>query len=293
MDLTIPTSVAYVAAWLGIITGIRKLFKDTEEDVLPGFKKSVAAWIQNLKPAEKITNWPDQFAQLFDSVFGKKHFTLKCFLRSSLASLISATLMFFIWGILRPNEFHAFYLDPDLVYNFLILLFFVGILNLIPDYFSLLETRYMLRWLNNSYSVKRAILGILIDGLVTAVIFWIGLNILSVLVLVFVSDTSFVVLFIKINKEFLTLYLPLKATQMYILPLGITFYSTFFTSAWLWLYVISGIILKSLKYFGVMVEKAGKIFDLENKPISALGNVASVFVTFIFAVIAFYQLIIN
>ena len=170
MDLTIPTSLAYIAAWLGIITGIRKLFKDTEEDVLPDFKKSVAAWIQNLKPAEKIANWPDQFAQLFDSVFGKKHFTFKCFLRSSVASYVSVILMFFIVGVLRPHEFHYMLLNSNLDFIFL-MLFAFGFLNLIPDYLSLLETRYMLHWMNKSYSVTKSILGVLVDGLATGAIF--------------------------------------------------------------------------------------------------------------------------
>ena len=292
MDLTIPTSVAYIGSWLGIITGIRKLFKDTEEDVLPGFKKSVAAWIQNLKPAEKITRWPDQFAQLFDSVFGKKHFTFKCFLRSSIASIVSAMIMFFIWGVLRPNEFHTFFSSPNLVSNIIQLVFFVETLNFIPDYFSLLETRYMIRWINKSYSVKKSILVILVDGLVTGVIYFIGYNVFWAVFLITIGGSSFAE-FIEINQDFLTSHLFLKRGKIHRLPIGITFYSTFFTSAWLWLYVISGIILKGLKYFGVMVEKVGTIFDLENKPISALGIVASIFVTFIFAGIAFYQLIIN
>jgi len=221
MDLTIPTSVIYIAAWLGMITGIRKLFKDTEEDVLPGFKKSVAAWIQNLKPAEKITRWPDQFAQLFDSVFGEKHLSWKCFFRSSIASYVSVMLMFFIWGVLRPNDFHAFFLIPDVGFWIFFLLILVGFFNLIPDYLSLLETRYMLRWMNKNYSVTKSIWGILVDGLVTGVIFWIGINVFIVLVWV-IDRGSFVDDFIDPNKQFLTLYLPLEVNAEGI-PLGITF----------------------------------------------------------------------
>ena len=89
--------------------------------------------------------------------------------------------------------------------------------------------------------------------------------------------------FIIDNEDFIINYLPLTLDPDFNFPFGIFFYSTFFTSVWLWLYVIAAIILKGLKYFGVIVEKAGTIFDLENKPISALGIVASIFVTFIFA----------
>lgn len=42
-------------------------------------------------------NWSKTFLSLFDALFGEEHFSLKCAIRSAIASLLAVTG---IWGLM-------------------------------------------------------------------------------------------------------------------------------------------------------------------------------------------------
>jgi hypothetical protein len=67
---------------------------------------------------------------------------------------------------------------------------------------------------------------------------------------------------------------------------GIFFYSTYFTSVWVWLYVLSGFVVILGRYLGLGFGFLKRIFDIDNKPIRSLGYVSILLVTVVYLVAA-------
>src|ERR1039457_6711472 len=71
----------------GVLAGIVwKFFERVEAVLTDQTKLEIAVWLLGVKVGQKVEPWPDTFAEVFDRVFGKKHLSWKCFLRSSIAS---------------------------------------------------------------------------------------------------------------------------------------------------------------------------------------------------------------
>jgi hypothetical protein len=51
-------------------------------------------------------------------------------------------------------------------------------------------------------------------------------------------------------------------------------YPALFTSIWLWLYAGSGFLLNAARHFDVGFQWFNRMFDIEKKPLSAIGLVA-------------------
>ena len=67
---------------------------------------------------------------------------------------------------------------------------------------------------------------------------------------------------------------------------AIYFYTTYFTSVWLWLYAIASLIVKFAYFVGLPLKSIKYVFDIAQKPILALGTVSCLFITLLFIVLA-------
>jgi hypothetical protein len=122
------------------------------------------------------------FNKLFDSIYGERHFSLKCMIRSCLFSIAGVSIIKF--SIINLKSGHSLIIgieDPFLkelntilfVYFFLI---FIPI-NLVADYFSLIETRIILKFCYNKRTSD--IIGLLIiDILLSLLCFFIGYHLI-------------------------------------------------------------------------------------------------------------------
>jgi hypothetical protein len=63
---------------------------------------------------------------------------------------------------------------------------------------------------------------------------------------------------------------------------GMWFYPAFFTSVWLWLYAGSGFLLKAARRFDLGFQLFNRKFDIEKKPLSAIGLVAGALVAILY-----------
>jgi hypothetical protein len=59
-------------------------------------------------------------------------------------------------------------------------------------------------------------------------------------------------------------------------------YPAFFTSIWLWLYAGSGFLLKFARRFDIGFQWFNSKFDIEKKPLSAIGLVAGSLVAILY-----------
>lgn len=280
MKLDMPLILAYVGLWAAVTGGVWTLFARIETVISPEARTAVSRWLRNLDLAGALPNWPAAFAVVFDRVFGERHFSWRCFSRSCVASYAGVLIVTLIWGVLRPTQFTAFFEDADTSYLFLFPLF-TGILNVVPDYCSLLETRYVIRWMSRERSVVR-ILGFL------AIDFAFTLAIASGAWFLMYMGFSFFVGGPDLDVEYMFIVwkegLILSAGSSEDITLGIFLYSTFFTSVWVWLYALSGLIVKLGQYLGLGFSWLRAILDIENKPLRSMGMVLNILITILFLI---------
>ena len=234
--------------------------------------------ILNLKTPETMRNWPMLFAHWFDRVFGEKHLSWQCFFRSCLASLAAVLLVTLVWAALRFDELgfvlSGFWNAPsklELLQG--ILLYFLA-LNLLPDYASLLETRYIIKLMGNSNSLALHTMLLALDAIVTLLI--------AVALPLFLALFSFSIVAAEPISLPAYLYevLPLTGKSQLLgstaAPfLSICFYTSFLTSVWIWLYAAAGFLLKVLTLWDFAKSKV----KLDEKPLTYLGAMAVVIVT--------------
>src|SRR5216684_3595570 len=131
----------------GVLAGIVwKFFERVEAVLNEDTKLEIAVWLLGVKTAEKVQGWPDTFAKVFDRVFGTKHLSWKCFWRSCVASYLIVFIVI-SWESSRPSTYAS--TESPLEFAMTILYYsFFG--NVLPDYVSLLETRYVLGLMRSS-----------------------------------------------------------------------------------------------------------------------------------------------
>ncbi len=264
--------------YLAVCAFIYKLFEKGDDLINDDAKRQLKGWILNLKTPEKMHNWPTLFAHWFDRIFGEKHLSWKCFFRSCLASLAAVLLVTLVWAALRPQELRlilsGFWLAPsELGLIQKILLYFVA-LNLLPDYVSLLETRYIIKLMGKRSSFVWHIMLLLLDAIVTLFIAAALPLILAFFSFSFVSSEPISL------QTYLSEVLPLTGNSLIFRGVGapflaICFYTAFLTSVWIWLYALSGFLLKVLALWEFT---KGKV-KLGEKPLTYLGAMAIIMVT--------------
>jgi len=95
---------ALLGSWVAMTSGILVLFDLIEKAATPEAKKSASQWLSQLNLEKHFTRWADIFSEAFDSIFGTRHFSWRCFYRSAIASLIAVLVMTLFWGYFRPEQ---------------------------------------------------------------------------------------------------------------------------------------------------------------------------------------------
>jgi len=199
----IAPSLSVVAAWAALLTLLFKFSADSE------FETQVSLYIQG----DYQKNWPKLFGAFLEKLFGKNLFGWSTFLRASVASLICATLIAFLYS--ATGLFSRIENSPT-VLQFIAMALSI---NLIADNIALAQTRYVLSLAENFDSVFIHLLLLILDLILTAVIIFLAINAYT-----FVTAQKFI--HVAYIVGFLTEY-------------SIFFYSTFLTSVWAWIYFSS------------------------------------------------------
>lgn len=267
--MTVPPILVYIVAYLGFARGIYWLFEKAEEVLNEMVVKSISAQLRGLAPGEIVKNWPDAFVKAFDAVFGKEALSWKRFWRSALASLIAVTICLAVLWAFRPGEF-AIVGEVAEVLAFILPL--AAGLNLVPDYVSLIETRWILRMMSRRNSGLEVVAWLAIDIVITALIFAIWVTIFT-FVYPFESDWTAAWF---LGAVVMTGPFGLDAMSVF-------FFTTFFTSVWVWLFALSTFIVRGANLLGRPLKLFQRWMDPE-KPLRALGFVSSLLVTVAFLI---------
>lgn len=279
MDFSIHPFIAWVIAWGATIGAVWFLFEKAEDTVTTKTRRAISHWLRNLEPAEALSNWPSMFATVFDRVFGERHLSCQCFWRSCVASLLAVALVSLVWGTLEFTQLtKLYYLSSSFYEGYFLLIFSLSIVvwNLIPDYLSLLESRYIIRWMSGGYSMVRVFAFLVFDFVATGIIFLVPyLGIIAALG--------------EDPRLGFTAFLRNGPTLSS--PVGILFYSTYVTSVWVWLYSLSGLVVKIASHFGPLLGNLKVILDIENKPLRSMGFVSIALVSLLYLAVPIWRLI--
>ena len=287
MAFTVSPWVAYVVAWAGTVAGVYFLFEKGEDVLTKEAKAEVRNWIRTFYLIRSPTNWSSAFLLMFDGLFGKRMFSIRRIVSSCLASLLYVLILTILWIGIRPDEALEFFNEDTLSSQLLFIFIMTMILNLIPDCVSLAETRAVLEFLSKSCNYKYTVVVLIIDIILTTIIFLTGyILLLSYLFVILILgwgtglsdllDIQFTDLLYSLRN-----WISLSDSP----PIGIFFYSTFFTSIWIYLYILSAFISHLVTKMISKVRLTMGLLDIDDKPIRSLGYVSIVMITFIFVAI--------
>jgi len=257
------------------------LFWKADEAFSEEFKKVVSNRLKRMDFERATAGWPGAFTRLFDRLFGKRHLSWHCFLRSCIASSISVLLLTLI-TLTFNQELFVMVMEFKELFIFFPLGAFV--FNFLPDYVSLIETRYVLKWMSTHSSNWTLGALLLFDVFATFLIFW-AFGLVGSSIFISASEGG---LYILNVSEFLEL------VHFAIWPGGdvdgsmyaVFFYSTFITSIWAWLYASSEAAVRLAMRFRNGVRILQWALPIETKPFRSIGEVAALFVCVSYWVIA-------
>jgi len=259
-----------------IWVGFDRLEKVAEE----GLRDQIRTWLKS-----ESSGWENTLTQasgLLDRFFGQKHVSWRCFFLSALISVISFLgLTFLFFGDYIINDIGP--IKTRIIYFIPLVFMIVMALNIIPDYFSLWESRVILRLMKGNFTIPRVTLLFALDLIISGVIIlgWVGI----VLFLIGMTQPEQAIkpgeiLWGMILKgDFL--HTPAQAMASFwglgllvwfcaLLPL----LTTYTTSVWVAIYVLAAFSIRFLSSIQFIKNLANKFFNIETQPIRTIGFMA-------------------
>ena len=193
--------------------------------------------------------------------------------------------MTIVWAVLDPTSWQLFLSDEGASIAIFGILFLALFLNLVPDYISLVETRWILHRAAQA-GVKKIFALLVLDVIVTAGIFVCGLGIIFLIEYVDSGYWPKVDEFLELLSTCIQFQPSGNRSMCGDLSVGVFFYSTYFTSVWLYLFITSSIATKLLYSLGRVGNRVLALLKVEEKPFQSMGLIAVGLLTLAFAISA-------
>ena len=245
---------------------------------------------KGLNRASSKDNLASLFLPLFDRLFDPNGTGRPRFWRSVLASCLVLSVLSILWTLHWPERAaDAFQEWSPPILLIWIVPFAVGI-NLIGDFFSLWETRFVVDRMAVSRRSCQAVL-LLADLVATMLIYGVGLVLgafLWIALLMILSGEipslgeigEIVFGFVHSALNFLIV----DRGLMFCSPeqmdyFSIFFYTTLFTSVWVWVFMLG------IKLWPLFTWLSGTVLNINSRPVGALMTIGGIFSGLLFAVI--------
>ncbi len=264
-----------LAAAIGIAASIAKAFEWFDGALNDDSRFKLSLWLVSVPGDEQIDAWANIFPNLIDRVFGIKPLSWRFFQRSCVASLIAViaclTLIaiavgprkFTEWGRIGLFELFVAMLIPSVGYSF------------IPDYFSILISRTIVRMMSKRPKPFRVAGLLMLDTALTFILAYAAISLVTTIwyrMLPWVKADSF--WNNPIHQTYIIFYATYYnlthdeyTTMIYLL-------ASMFTSVWVWLYILASVTVRILHKVRFIWVKLVPILDIEKKPMQAIGRVA-------------------
>jgi hypothetical protein len=265
---------AALAAAAAIAACVAKGFEWCDAALNDDSRFKLSLWLVSVPGGEQIDAWAGVFPNLIDRIFGRKALSWTFFLRSCVASFVAIAFVSILGAIMYGPDWifgYGFgYLSHDSQSLALALtLGFTGvgalIANCIPDYLSVLVSRYFVG------AMARNPRG-----------FWIFLLLIGdTISTLIVADAAMWALHLIIDHVFRgTSWMEMGLVDFFgLLTLGMyrnLFLASLFTSIWVWLYILASVAIRILQKLQFVWVKLVPILDVEKNPMQAIGRVAGV-----------------
>jgi hypothetical protein len=265
-----PFFLVYVASCISISAGVYGLFNKAGDSVSDKTKRSVSKWLQNIKLTQDSPRWPGVFAQLFDRVFTEHHLSWKCFVRSCIASIAAVLVMTAVYIIVSRVPLMGGSEQTGGLHLMVVgMLLYAVLFNFVADYISLLESRYIIGKMSKTQSGRQWFILLFVDIILTAAIFIVTGCLIFSLITLIQGRIPNLIRWLSLIGYGLTLNIMSEDSSLGLM--GIFFYSTFFTSAWVWGYAISGFLIKAISRTRRGLQFLLKNLDIEHKPFKSMG----------------------
>ncbi|MCP4283394.1 MAG: SUMF1/EgtB/PvdO family nonheme iron enzyme, partial [Gammaproteobacteria bacterium] len=242
------------------------------------FKRDLSLWLVGLDPAAvgySVQRWPAHFAALFDRVFGKKHLSWRCFFRSSIASLLAFLLCTLIYVQVAPGEWAAFSSGFGWGKHFLVLGGVAALANLLPDYVSLLETRWVIQRMQQTPSLAGQLGWLLADFVATGAIFLLLVVGLPIVVAGGIGGNwnaageeglKFITFLVQLSR-----LIPVEDPEKRFLAIPV--WTTYFTTVWIWLYFLAQFLMRLATPLRRTLGFMKYALPVEQYPLRSVGQV--------------------
>ncbi len=333
--------VAQISSWIGLCGTIAVGFLWVDTKLRPQYRSVLSRWLRGETAAAE--NWAAVVVALFDRVFKTRgpvrvfglRLRLPNFWRALASSLLAVTLLGSLWYVLLPPSavlslagYTGFdlwglelrvptvigYDSTELVdgeeVTFLgkqplhVLIFYPLVSNILLDYVSLVETRFIIAAMKNNVARYRSYVAIdaVLTGLAVVVVGYLSIAVGSIAFgLNFGYDTlRYYFLENYLFEDFF--YSPLIYFRL--LPAeyvehqityarqlsgvyGIFVYSTFLTSLWIWMFLLGSLSIRLIRLVPQLLTGVNRVFDLDgyidNKPLALIGWVLIIVATVVLA----------
>jgi len=284
--------IGFLGTSSAIFLATNALFYKSDDYFSKDFKEDVS--LRLLCIGEKNNNrlWPSHFVKLFDFIFLKKEYlssgykvknyiSFTTFIKSCFASFIGFLILILIGATVGPEEFKNSLINGSYV-DFVWFFIFGAFINLIPDYFSLIQTRTIIELFKQSDSLIKSFGYIFLDLMLTILIFILGYSIFLIIgAIYFEFDINITSGFSVYEKWKEISWVGNGGFNL----LGLYFYTSFFTSLWLWVYGLSNMLFYIFSKTDKPIEIIKYILPIEDKPFRSIGICCS------FILMLFYLLI--
>lgn len=274
-----------LTTWLALVGSVWALFALAEEHIAVPHRAKIARWLRCQTPS-----WPVTFVAVYDSVFGTPTLSGAYVLRACIASHIAAFLVLCLSGVLYPGTSSSmllvfFLYAPALVGS-------LALANLLPGSLSILIHRALLQRVSTGQGPPRVgtwfVLACATTGVLAVLACTLGF------LVVFVSNQmhalqrpvtwiiGYIEFVIKDTDGGLSALQEAVRLQPIIMPglvfpsFGIWFYAPCFPFVWVWLYLLSGVLIRGALACGFMRAsgRALRVLDIDARPLHTLGVVA-------------------
>ncbi|MDJ0740726.1 MAG: hypothetical protein QNJ91_13500 [Gammaproteobacteria bacterium] len=278
---------AFVGAWLASVGLLWGLFERVDSVASPEVKRRMSAWIRDADPRQRLNRLSALFVDAFDHVFGERHLSWRCFSRSVVASFL---FTFVVTLVFLSYSFDYFAIEVDDVGEHGVLTLSLGLVvllviltlffNALPDYVSLFETRVAIGLVRRTSSRATFAAILVVDVVLTAIIS--GALCLAMYGTVNAAPSGAQLAWD--SREYWSGFWQVLTRwdaqrEFNGPPIWIFFWSGFFTSAWLWLFVAGGFLARLALPAQRMLGFARYALDVDGRPFLALAAMAIVVVT--------------
>ncbi|PSQ96467.1 MAG: hypothetical protein BRD55_06450 [Bacteroidetes bacterium SW_9_63_38] len=282
--------LAFFGTWVAVCVGVVGLFREGEKVMSTESRAAVSDWLLQEHFAERHSNWPGTFVALFDALFTRKHLSWTCFRRSAFTSVVVMSILFAGFAgfglITLPTTL------SDLA-EIALLLGFPVALNIVIDYTSLFETRWVLGQMSMTDHTAKHVGYLGLDLFLTGLCVILPVSVLQIFGLGVMTEfsamtTAFWYQLGSALLNMMELFLTITPEGLGEIPrvMSIMLFSTLFTSIWVWLYAVAGGVLRVFQPVLESLDWLKRHLNVESRPLHVMGMLLALLISIGFAVTA-------